>query len=638
MARAGLDVGELLLKLVGRETGEISKVDYKPQKPAFMEFTPVGETHLERRTPESQGVSSAFFTEIIRRLSADKASRVHRVMFLRHGYVIAECSFEPFNMDMWHVSYSMCKSIVGMAIGILVDEGKLSVDDKLNDIFSAKTGPFGFLKKNITVENLLTMSSGIDFNEAGAISGNDWRKNYLESSFKFDPGTQFEYNSMNTYMLSAIITELTDLSCFEFCKQRIFDPLGIKRVFWESCPQSITKGGWGLFIRAEDMAKLGQLYLNKGKWEGKQIVPESWVIESTKPHFETGRADNKQYGYQLWTNNDREGSFAYNGMLGQNVFVYPDIDMVCVTNAGNADFFQTSDMAVTIRKAFSEEIVVSDTPLPEDFKALTELKAIAKSVSGRTKTFPSIHSGGWNTKQVRMTRGGKKSVSASFLTAKNRFRCDEDRGTLSFLRKINDRTYDMDKVGVGIFPIMMQIVHNNFTDGIHRIGFRLCADNSFYLDIYEGSVIFKLHCGFDGNHYVSDVNMHGEIYKVSVKSYLSKDEYNRYVLRNEISYLEEACHRTINICFDGDDTIEVRFYEIPGSDMIIQTVKSVAPEGIGGFQGAIVSKLYKGGVKEAFEHAVFNTTQPVLHGKLTVPEYKEFNEVVLEEKEPEDMV
>ena len=198
MARAGLDVTELLMKLVARETGEISKVDYHPQKPEFIHDSVIGESHLERKSPESQGVSSAFFVDLIRELSENRDCNMHRFMALRHGKVIAECAFEPYEMDIWHVSYSMCKSIIGMAIGILVDEHKLYLDERLGDIFIQKSSPFGFFKKTITVQNLLNMSSGVDFSEAGAISGNDWRKEFLNSGFKFAPGTQFEYNSMNT--------------------------------------------------------------------------------------------------------------------------------------------------------------------------------------------------------------------------------------------------------------------------------------------------------------------------------------------------------------------------------------------------------------------------------------------------------
>ncbi|ADL34265.1 beta-lactamase family protein [Butyrivibrio proteoclasticus B316] len=644
MARAELDVGELLMKLVARETGEISKVDYHPQKPEFSHDTVIGETRLLRQSPESQGVSSAFFVELIRKLSETKECNIHKFMALRHGKVIAECAFEPYDMDMWHVSYSMCKSIVGMAIGILIDEGKLSLDEKISDIFSSRMNPFGFLRKNVTVKNLLNMSSGVDFYEAGAISGNDWRKSFLEAGFKFDPGTQFEYNSMNTYMLSAIITEKTGESCFDYCKEKIFVPLGIQRVYWESCPQSITKGGWGLFIRIEDMAKLGQLYLQNGMWDGKQIVPADWVKESTSWQIETNKGDNSHYGYQLWINDDRPGSFAYNGMLGQNVFVYPDIDMVVVTNAGNSDIFQTSKMAVMIRNAMKDDIEVSDIPLPEDFSSLNSLKAICKSVSGRNNNFPVIYSGGWKNKAVRMTTGSARLHTSSYSDKRGNFKSQvrsfnvrkENHLIHEWLSKLDGRTYDIEQKGVGIFPLMMQVVHNNFTDGINKIGFRLCDDNSFYIDIYEGIEVYSLRCGFGGKRYISSINMHGEVYEVSLVSYCVTDEYNRLVIRNEINFLEEACLRTFNIFFyddaaDRDDRkgtfihpsvpsrLEVRLMETPGTDMLINTMKTMAPDALSGMQGKVVSKFFKGGIKEAIEHAVNNTIQPTINGVLSLP-------------------
>ncbi len=632
MARAELDVGELLLKLVARETGEISKVDYRPQKPEFLHDSVIGETYLERRSPESQGVSSAFFVDLIRELSSDKKIYIHKFMALRHGKVIAECAFEPYTMDMWHVSFSMCKSIVGMAIGILIDEGKLSLDEKISDIFSSRMNPFGFLRKNITVKHLLNMSSGVDFSEAGAISGNDWRKSFLESSFKFDPGTQFEYNSMNTYMLSAIITEKTGMSCYEYCKEKIFMPMGIQRTYWESCPQSITKGGWGLFIRIEDMAKLGQLYLQDGVWDGRQIVPSVWIKESISWQNDTGKPDNAHYGYQLWINDDRPGSYAFNGMLGQNVFVYPDIDMVVATNGGNTDIFQTSKMALIIRDYMKNNIEAFDGPIPEDFAALNSLKMICKSVSGRTQNYPIICSGGWQKKSLKMTTGSTRNKSFSVRGKRNSFNyslCSNNIRNENYLirqwfKKLDGNTYNIEQKGVGLFPIMMQVVHNNFTDGISKIGFRLFDRNSFYIDVYEGDEVYSLRCGFGGKRYSSKINMHGEVYEASLVSFCTTDEYNHLVIRNEINFLEEACLRTFNIFFnDGVITepivpsqIEIRLLETPGSAMLMETMKNIAPDALSGMQGKVVSKFFKGGIKEAFEHAVNNTVQPVLKGVL----------------------
>ena len=635
------------MKMVARQTGEISKVDFNPQKPAFSSLPYPDETFLERSSPESQGVSSAFFTDLLRDLSRDRDCRMHKFIALRHGKVVAECAFEPFDMDMWHVTYSMCKSITGMAIGILMGEGKLSLDDRLSDIFSSRMGPLSIFRKTVSVRHLLNMTSGVDFNEIGAISGNDWRKSFLEAPFKNDPGTKFEYNSMNTYMLSAIVTELTGMSLFDFCKERLFDPMGIKRVFWESCPQSITKGGWGLFMRIEDMAKMGQLYLQKGEWNGQQLVPAEWVQESLSWQAETGSEDNEHYGYQLWINDDREGSFAYNGMMGQNVFVYPDIDMVVVTNAGNADVFQTSSMAIMIRDRFKNDLVVSDEPLKEDFKALSELKALCKSVSGRTSEFPAISSGGWKRRTVKMTTGSARNKTVSytgkrtdFKAAVNSYNIRNENQILSrWLKKLDGKIYDLETTGIGLLPIMMQVVHNNFTDGMKKVGFRLTGDNAFYIDIYEGEVIYRLRCGFGGKRYISDINVHCENYKVALDSYCTRDEYNRLTIRNDIFFLEEACVRSFNIYFEDDAVdrvdkkgtfiypsipgrIEIRMRETPGADMLRDTLKNFSIEGTG-WETAIISKFVKGGLKEAIEHAVNNTVQPVIYGRLSNPELDE---------------
>ena len=156
-----------------------------------------------------------------------------------------------------------------MAVGLLIEEGKLRLDENIYDIFPDKVNSLlKIFRPVITVENLLTMSSGITFNESGIVSGNDWVASYLNSTVNGTTGQIFQYNSMNTYMLSAIVTKRTGETLTEYLKPRLFQPLGITKYFWETCPAGITKGGWGLFLCAEDMAKLGQLYLQKGKWRG----------------------------------------------------------------------------------------------------------------------------------------------------------------------------------------------------------------------------------------------------------------------------------------------------------------------------------------------------------------------------------
>jgi hypothetical protein len=395
MARFDFAFFQLLFRILGRQTGDISRVDYKPQKPHYENFPE--EQPFPRATPESQGVSSAYTAEFLQKLKDDPQANPHHVILMRHGKIIAECGYAPYPRDMWHITHSMCKSVTGMAIGLLIEDGKLTLDEKLSDIFSEYVGLIGIFRQSITVENLLDMTSRCEFGEAGAISGNDWRRGFMKAGCKGEPGGAFEYNSMNSYMLSAIVTKKTGMPMFEFLKERLFKPLGITEVFWESCPKGITKGGWGMFLRPEDAAKLGQLYLQKGKWNGVQVIPESWVETSTTKHIDNGEG-NFGYGYQVWMS-DRPGSFAYNGMLGQDVIVYPDTDMVIVINAGNKEMTQEGNLTDIIRGYFGAGYEPSEEALPEDTAGALELRSTVRRLEGKEVHLPCIVRGGWGERR-----------------------------------------------------------------------------------------------------------------------------------------------------------------------------------------------------------------------------------------------
>ncbi|MCR4903261.1 MAG: beta-lactamase family protein [Butyrivibrio sp.] len=648
MAKNDKYVADLMLKIIGRQTGEISNVDFKPQKPAFPREIPEGETKLERRTPESQGISSADIVDLLNELSHTPKCRMHKIMVIRNGYVIGECAYRPYDMDMWHVTHSMCKSITGMAIGLLISEGKLKLTDKIQDIFSNKKGLFTFFKQaDITVENLLTMTSGIDYNEAGAIAGNDWRKRFMNSNTKAVPGTVFDYNSMNSYMLSAIITEITGETLVEYLTPRIFEPLGIKRIFWESCPQNITKGGWGLFMRMEDMAKVGQLYIQKGMWEGKQIIPKEWVEESVKPRYATQKAGTPYYGYQLWLSDARNGAFTFNGMLGQNVFCFPDINMIICTNAANSDIFQAGCMSDVITR-FMHNLKISNEPLVTDIdnQNLIQLKAACKHYSGRTASFPAITSGGWSKGKVSFAKGSarrqmalinrpQRNTSDIYFADKSRA---VSRAKKLVLDALSGKKFDLDTPTVGIFPLLMQVFHNNFTDGIWTIGFEQSANGLFYMNLYEGDSVFHLLCNFEGRKEVNQIEVHGEKYDVSVTSVCKTDEYDRLVLRNEINFLEASAVRIINIYFDpvpNPDSIEIHFNENPGNDLIVSCLGMITGDSegfsIGGF---VMNKLTEYGAMGAVSQTISDTVTPVVRGYIHV----DYNDLLTQKSETEELL
>ena len=573
MAKEQIAVAELVLNMILGKTGG-TRVDYFPQKPDFP-FDAVYEQAFVRATPENQGISSDLFTALLRELDASKDTEMHHFMALRHGKVICECNFAPYPKGMWHITHSMCKSITGMAIGMLIEEEKLKLDENIYDIFPDHINAFSkIFRPVITVENLLTMTSGITFNESGIVSGNDWLGSFLNASVNGKPGTEFQYNSLNTYVLSAIVTKRTGETLTEYLTPRLFGPLGITKYYWETCPKGITKGGWGLFLCAEDMAKLGQLYLQRGKWNGQQLVSEYWIEISTARHLKT-QNDTYGYGYQLWME-QRPGSFEYNGMLGQNVIIYPDMDMVLVTNAGNKEMFQDCIMLNIIRKYFPVNYHPADV-LPESPLSYGLLKRLCGELeNGENNNRSTSLRGRWKRNVVSRRKHSDKKYSYRISAA-----VDRPSDHHSFMRAVSGRTYVMEQQNIGIAPLFVQVFHNNMTDGISEISFTYDAGN-FYVSFTEGEVIHKLPVGF-GRAADGCVDLHGEHYLVATLGEFARDENDIPVLKLEITFIEECVKRKAHIFFHEDDEIEIRWNETPGKKMILAGLSSITEELSGNF-------------------------------------------------------
>ena len=573
MAKEQIAVAELVLNMILGKTGG-TRVDYFPQKPDFP-FDAVYEQAFVRATPESQGISSDLFAALLRELDASKDTEMHHFMALRHGKVICECNFAPYPKGMWHITHSMCKSITGMAIGMLIEEEKLKLDENIYDIFPDHINAFSkIFRPVITVENLLTMTSGVTFNESGIVSGNDWLGSFLNASVNGKPGTEFQYNSLNTYVLSAIVTKRTGETLTEYLTPRLFGPLGITKYYWETCPKGITKGGWGLFLCAEDMAKLGQLYLQRGKWNGQQLVSEYWIEISTARHLKTQNGT-YGYGYQLWME-QRPGSFEYNGMLGQNVIIYPDMDMVLVTNAGNKEMFQDCIMLNIIRKYFPVNYHPADV-LPENPLSYSLLKRLCGELeNGENNNRSTSLRGGWKRNVVSRRKHSDKKYSYRISAA-----VDRPSDHHSFMRAVSGRTYVMEQQNIGIAPLFVQVFHNNMTDGISEISFTYDAGN-FCVSFTEGEVIHKLPVGF-GRAADGCVDLHGEHYLVATLGEFARDENDIPVLKLEITFIEECVKRKAHIFFHEDDEIEIRWNETPGKKMILAGLSSITEELSGNF-------------------------------------------------------
>ena len=609
MAKEQIAVAELVLNMILGKTGG-TRVDYFPQKPDFP-FDAVYEQAFVRATPESQGISSDLFAALLRELDASKDTEMHHFMALRHGKVICECNFAPYPKGMWHITHSMCKSITGMAIGMLIEEGKLKLNENIYDIFSDHMNAFSkIFRPVITVENLLTMTSGVTFNESGIVSGNDWLGSFLNASVNGKPGTEFQYNSLNTYVLSAIVTKRTGETLTEYLTPRLFDPLGITKYYWETCPKGITKGGWGLFLCAEDMAKLGQLYLQRGKWNGQQLVSEYWIEISTARHLKT-QNDTYGYGYQLWME-QRPGSFEYNGMLGQNVIIYPDMDMVLVTNAGNKEMFQDCIMLNIIRKYFPVNYHPADV-LPENPLSYSLLKRLCGELeNGENNNRSTSLRGRWKRNVVSRRKHSDKKYSYRISAA-----VDRPSDHHSFMRAVSGRTYVMEQQNIGIAPLFVQVFHNNMTDGISEISFTYDAGN-FYVSFTEGEVIHKLPVGF-GRAADGCVDLHGEHYLVATLGEFARDENDIPVLKLEVTFIEECVKRKAHIFFHEDNGIEIRWNETPGKKMILAGLSSITEELSGNF--LYNSLLGDHNITTELLHRLMEQTiEPAVRGYLKRPE------------------
>lgn len=606
MAKEQIAVAELVLNMILGKTGG-TRVDYFPQKPDFP-FDAVYEQAFVRATPESQGISSDLFTALLRELDTSKDTEMHHFMALRHGKVICECNFAPYPKGMWHITHSMCKSITGMAIGMLIEEEKLKLDENIYDIFPDHINAFSkIFRPVITVENLLTMTSGVTFNESGIVSGNDWLGSFLNASVNGKPGTEFQYNSLNTYVLSAIVTKRTGETLTEYLTPRLFGPLGITKYYWETCPKGITKGGWGLFLCAEDMAKLGQLYLQRGKWNGQQLVSEYWIEISTARHLKT-QNDTYGYGYQLWME-QRPGSFEYNGMLGQNVIIYPDMDMVLVTNAGNKEMFQDCIMLNIIRKYFPVNYHPADV-LPENPLSYSLLKRLCGELeNGENNNRSTSLRGRWKRNVVSRRKHSDKKYSYRISAA-----VDLPSDHHSFMRAVSGRTYVMEQQNIGIAPLFVQVFHNNMTDGISEISFTYDAGN-FWISFNEGEVIHKLPVGF-GKAADGCVDLHGEHYLVATLGEFARDENDIPVLKLEITFIEECVKRKVHIFFHEDNGIEIRWNETPGKKMILAGLSSITEELSGNFLYNSLLGDHNITTTELLHRLMEQTIEPAVRGYL----------------------
>ena len=535
---------ELVVGLALTNKQNPAVVPYRPQK---TEITKEERPYFKRSSPEGHGIPSGRIVEMLDALERDTRVHLHNMIVLVGGEVVCECSAPGYGLHIAHLSHSMSKTVTGMAVGFLMDEGRLSPSDKVLSFFPEIKEPNKKLE-GLTVAHLLAMQSGVPFSEAGSVTESEWTRAFLESAPGFAVGTKFAYNSMNSYLLAVIVCRICGTSLCEFLAPRLFAPLGITNYFWELGPEGIEKGGWGLFLSAESWAKLGMLILNGGTFEDKRILSEKFVREATLTHSTSPESSGDfNYGYQIWVS--RVGrEILFNGMLGQNVWIYPEEDIVVAINAGNNELFQQSPALDIIRRYLR---------LPRE-TGLVQSSADRQLLLAKQKHF--FEGRHW----IRPKR--KKSGLGVLLHLKPQDpyipMWDALLGTYMF-RENNQ----------GILPIFVRAMQNNYSGGIESFRFHREGKHLFFTS-REGGVDYTLELGlYEYKETVLDFA--GEPYIVRALAVAIRDEDYKNVYKIELIFPEMPNRRAIKLSFPEEGELLVRMDEMPNQRIATSFMESM---------------------------------------------------------------
>jgi len=493
------------------------------------------ESEFEIVSPESVGITSASVLNLLDELEHRKIN-LHSLMILRHGRSAVNLWWKPYSQDIPHQLYSFSKSIVSAAAGLAVDEGLLDTDEYIASFFPRRIKQDADERIfSVTVEHLLTMTSGaVAQNETGTGGQTDWVEWFLNTPLNYEPGERFIYNSLNTYMLAAILRQVTGEGLVDYLMPRLFEPLGIERPVWDKCPMGIECGGWGLYLRTEDMAKFCQLCLNDGVWRGRRILPEGWAAKAGESRV-TGPADSKLndsphrtsgYGRQFWRNGDGT-SWRADGMFGQYGLIIPEKDMVIITTGGHARQMEVLD---ALYDAFMPciDAIPEGSEAGEDYAELLE-------------------------------RGNELSLQRR-------------SGALPFADRNMEAAYDFPMNRRSIIPLAIKYLHRTATLGVRRVGFAIDGEDGMLAWTEDGrtqTIPFRT----DGSFCQCRLNFGSHCYPaVTSAAWLAEDK-----LEIDVRYICTAHMQKLLFTFE-DDEIVCTFDEDPSLEDMLCMLFELSPQ------------------------------------------------------------
>lgn len=573
-------------KLLQGETEHLLPFPVQVQKPVFQGRMP---QRLARISPQEAQVDTKILSQFLKELQQNREGFAHNLLCATPSGVFCEASWEPYTLKQWHVTHSLCKSFTGTAIGMLADEGLLDFRELVCDIFPEKCSFLTSRKmRSVTVHHLLSMTSGVNFKEMGAVCSSDWLKSFLESDFLFEPGSKFDYNSMNTYVLSAIVKHKSGFGLVEYLKPRLFDPLGFGEVAWETCPSGIEKGGWGMYVFAEDAAKLGLLYLQEGLWHTpkgtKRILSKDWVCTAMKAQAMSTQEE--EYGYQLWPDTAHSMTM-FNGMFGQYVFMAADLNLVVVLQSGAQNLFTRSESYHTVTRFFD---------------ALRK----APRTAGTSNAAPAPYrthflAPPYSEQQKKKPRTLREKIWHTFFSS-----TPATVDTACTL--LEGRHFTFERNQAGLLPRIIAVMNDFYSGGVQSISFS-CQAETLVLSWVENGVVGKIPLGFERPlPFVLDAG--GNRFEAACFAQLCSDEDDRAVLKMHIYLTESSSCRQLKLFlpFDEKDDVLLCFYETPGLVPMMLSLAQLA--GLGHQTDALFRDM------DYLRYRLERFSSPVVHGKL----------------------
>ncbi len=459
---------------------------------------------LPRTSPEKQGIASSAILRFIDAIE-NCEQELHSFMLLRHGCIVAEGWWSPYGRDIPHMMFSLSKSFTSTAVGIAVAEGYFTVDDLVISFFpdDLPARAPAYLAE-MRVWHLLTMSTGHDVRTFpfmyGQSSGN-WARGFFEVPLAHKPGKQFFYNTGATYMLSEIMQRTTGMKLMDFLTPRLFEPLGIENPAWLESPHGANLGGIGLSLKTEDIARFGQLYLQKGVWDGKRILSEAWIQEATSPQVSNGNDPNSDwaqgYGYQFWR--CQHGLYRADGSFGQFCIVMDEFDAVLVITAAVKDMQQVMNLAWDIllpamkSEALAEDHTVNDLLVEKS----SQLKLAPVSGQGTSSNVSQVSGKSYIAQANTL---GIRSLTLDFTDSDATFKAQTTWGeasiTAAFGRWHRGQSSLFNEIWLaGTLPL---VASGAWVDENHYV---------MIVRLYETPYVYTLHFQFEGDALTTTVQI-----------------------------------------------------------------------------------------------------------------------------------